>query len=771
MNLTLREKLGRFKLGTRIVAACPRRALPLVLKIVDPKWRRDRLPLDVFLQIRLHDRNAFIVCYCATRRPSVVSICPDHLEIDRFVDELSAWAASSFARGLQLALLDKTCDAAIELYNWTFDRSDIVNAHVFEPRDPPFSGFYGYPIFEFGNEGPTIPEGKIDLLIKIFHAYEKSPGNDSSRYRILEALDYALGYGLSALGHYDRAIECFKRVSRDRHFITLLCHTGRGPVLMMACPTQNEVEEFSKQLAGLATSAFARGLQHAITGEAYDAAFELFDWIFDAADSTVNAHFFDGADPTHPGYYGCPIFEFGRGGPRAAQDKIDLLAKIFDSCANADANHRTRYAILEALGFALSRSMGALGQFDRAIGYVERVLPLLPRSIHLSACRHALELRSRGAPVSPRLQKFCGRDARALDLAVCTHPFTRLEITPDGFAHVCCASLVPTAIGNIESENAAEIISSEMARKMRRSVLDGSYKYCNHLTCPLMIREQLPSKSDARILQDAVLGPAVSTQDDTVAEIRDLAFGYDWSCNLSCPSCRRETIVDHQKQSSERSHHIQRHVAPLLPKLQSLYINNSGEFLFSRPSRELLQSIDPAQHPNLKIDLISNGTLFSEREWQKFSNIHGLVRSIRISIDAATKETFELLRRGGRWENLIENLRFIGVMLRRGEIDVFMSAFTYQLRNFREMPAFVSFAEEMGANRVSFERLAPSASMTYEEFVANAVHLPTHPLHAQFLDILKDQAMSSSTVASEFEYPFAAALHSVAGKDYGLAGD
>jgi hypothetical protein len=500
-------KLGRFGLRTRIIAACPRRVLPLVLKIVDPKWRRDRLPLDVFLRIRLCDRNAFIVCYCATRHPTVVSICPNQLEIDRFVDDLSAWATGPFARGLRLALLGETYDAAIELYNWTFDRGDIVNAHVFNAHDPPYSGYFGYPIFEFGNEGPTTPEGKIDLLIKVFDAYERIPGNDRSRYRILEALGYALGRGMSALGQYDRAIECFKRVSRDGHFITLLRYGGHGPVLITACPTQNEVEKFSEQLTCFATSAFARGLQHALTGEAYDAAVELFAWTFAAADSAVNAHFFDEADLTHRGYRGCPIFEFGRAGPSTPQDKIDLLAKIFDAYDNASANHQTRYAILEALGFALSRGMGALGQCDRAIGYVNRVLSLLPRSIYLTACLHALELTARGAAVPARLEKFCGRDSHVLDDVVCMHPFTRLEITPDGSVHVCCAQLVPTAIGNIESKNAAEIIGSEKARKMRRSMLDGSYKYCNHLACPLMIREQLPSKFDTRILQDSVNWP------------------------------------------------------------------------------------------------------------------------------------------------------------------------------------------------------------------------------------------------------------------------
>jgi hypothetical protein len=738
-----------------MIAACPPAALPLVLRLVDPKWRPKRVPLDVFREIRLRDRNAFVVCYRPAPAPAIVSICQHHLMIEPFLEDFSRWASGSFARALRLALLGKIHDAALAWYDFIFDPADIVSADVFDCRDPPYSGYFGYPMFRFGNGGPTTPHGKIDLLLKVFDAYERTTGNDRRRFSLLEALGYALGRALSALGQTDRAIACFTRVSRAGHFITLLHSNSDGPAAVAVCPTQNDVEKFSDALlSGFATGAFAKGLHHALKGESYDAAFAWFDWVFDAADSTATAHFSDGPDATHPDRDACPIFEFGRAGPSTAPDKIDLLAKMFAAYDGARANHKTRYAILDALGFALSRAMGALDRCAEALGYVRRVLALSPQSIHLAACRHALELKARGAPVPPRLQKFCGHDPHAFDDVICHHPFTRLEITPYGFVHPCCAALVPTAIGNIESEDAATIIASEKAQKMRRSMLDGSYKYCNHLACPLMVNELLPRKSDAATVGDAALAAAVAGEDDTIAEIRDLAFGYDWSCNLSCPSCRRETIIETHKQSGERSHHIQRHVAPLLPKLRSLHINNAGEFLFSRPSRELLQSIDPTRHANLKIDLISNGTLLTEREWQKFANIHGLVRTIRISTDAATKETFEVLRRGAHWESFLENLKFIGAMRRRGGIELLMLAFTYQLRNFREMPAFVGFAESVGADKVSFQRLIPTASMTHEEYVANAVHLPTHPLHAEFLTVLKDPALHSVSVlvASEFEF-------------------
>ena len=95
-------------------------------------------------------------------------------------------------------------------------------------------------------------------------------------------------------------------------------------------------------------------------------------------------------------------------------------------------------------------------------------------------------------------------------------------------------------------------------------------------------------------------------------------------------------------------------------------------------------------------------------------------------------------------------------MRRRGGIELLMLAFTYQLRNFREMPAFVGFAGSVGADKISFERLAPSASMSYEEYAASAVHLPTHPLHSEFLAVLKDPALQSVSVAVANEFEFTA---------------
>ena len=534
------------------------------------------------------------------------------------------------------------------------------------------------------------------------------------------------------------------------HPFIILRSAGDHPASVKVCTDQNQIEEFAATLSELAEhSAFVRGLQLALKGDTYEAAFAFFDWVNNPGD-LATADIFDQQEQPFPGYYDYPIFGIWESGPVNAVEKIDLLAGIFTAYEKARGNDRTRFALLETLAFALSRSMGARGQYERAIQFVRRALDAQPSSFYLPICLHTLELKVQGQATPKRLEKFAGEDLHALDHLLCPFPFTRIEISPAGNVHCCCPDLVPTVIGNIENVSATEAINSEQARKIRASILDGSYRYCNAVRCNQMIRDQIPSKTDPDLVNDPMLGRVLREQDASLSEIRELALGYDPTCNLSCPSCRREMIIDKQMQSRHRSEQVRQHIAPLLPKLRLLYINNGGEFLFSRPSRELLQSIEPETCPELTIDLISNGTLFSESEWQKFSNIHGRVRNVRISTDAATKETFEAVRRGGKWERFVENLNFIGELRRRGEIRYFLMSFAYQLANFREMPAFVGLCKSVGADAVSFEPLLPSEAMTHAEFSERAVHFVTHPLYVEFQQVLKDSALSESCVIANW---------------------
>ena len=451
-----------------------------------------------------------------------------------------------------------------------------------------------------------------------------------------------------------------------------------------------------------------------------------------------------------PLFYDYPAFEIGgRQPPQSPEQRIELLVEVFEAYERTSGNDALRFQIMEGLAFGLSRAMGSKGMFAPAADIVDRALALRPYSIHLKAARHALRLKIEGEPLPPRFEKFIGEDNGYLRSFICPLPFERFDIGPSGDVLVCCGHWLPTSIGNFIREPVDAVLNSGKAQKIRASVADGSYKYCNHLECGAMAQGTLPTREQAG---HARMRNAVASGNWRLDGVEEIMFAFDQSCNLACPSCRTSRIVEKMSDSIEKVRAVEEKLVPLLPTVRVLHINPAGELLASKPSRKLLELIDDERCPDLVLDIISNGTLFSEEEWNKFPGIHGKVRSIRISIDAASKETFEKLRRLGKYEEFVENMQFLGRLRASGTIPQLKFSFTYQVDNFREMRAFMDFCAEMNADYAIFERLQ-NIAFSHEEFRAKAVHFPDHPLYSEFISVIRDPVFRSHRAWHDFDYP------------------
>jgi MoaA/NifB/PqqE/SkfB family radical SAM enzyme len=221
---------------------------------------------------------------------------------------------------------------------------------------------------------------------------------------------------------------------------------------------------------------------------------------------------------------------------------------------------------------------------------------------------------------------------------------------------------------------------------------------------------------------------------------------------LACPSCRTGLITDKAAVSIEKMRTLEEKLPLLLqPTLQVLQINASGELFASKTSRRALELIEDGRCPNLKLDIISNGTLFSEEEWNKFPGIHDKIGSIRISTDAARKATFEKLRRPAKYEKFMENMKFLSSLRTSGAIPQLKFSFTYQLDNFREMREFIAFCDEMNADFVLFERLL-NLAFSEQEYRRKAVHFADHPHHNEFVDIIRHPIFRTWRVWHDFDY-------------------
>jgi hypothetical protein len=75
------------------------------------------------------------------------------------------------------------------------------------------------------------------------------------------------------------------------------------------------------------------------------------------------------------------------------------------------------------------------------------------------------------------------------------------------------------------------------------------------------------------------------------------------------------------------------------------------------------------------------------------------------------------------------------------------------------MPNFVELCRSMNCDFAIFERLQ-NIAFSAEEFRAKAVHLPNHPLHSDFLDIVSNPIFASPRVWHDFDYVGSAKLSS-----------
>jgi MoaA/NifB/PqqE/SkfB family radical SAM enzyme len=331
----------------------------------------------------------------------------------------------------------------------------------------------------------------------------------------------------------------------------------------------------------------------------------------------------------------------------------------------------------------------------------------------------------------------------------CSKPFKRFEATHmnGGDVFICCPAWLDTPIGNLKNQSVEEIWNSAVAQDIRRSVLDGTYEYCNQVLCPFLQTVAGPVQRIEDV-KDPELRAAIDEQLTTMPYgPRDINCAYDRSCNLSCPSCRTRLIVETQNEEG---------ILRIEGKLKSealkdahiLSITGSGDPFGSPYFRKWLRSMTRADMPNLqKIHLHTNAQLWTSAMWESIpKDVRPLIKSAEISIDAATAQTYAVNRRGGRFEVLLKNLEFVSTLRKKGPLTWLNISMVVQENNFEEMPAFVRLGKRFGVDRVYFSQLINWGTFSAEELDSRTVHNPKHPRHEEFLALLRDKIFDDPAV-------------------------
>ena len=209
----------------------------------------------------------------------------------------------------------------------------------------------------------------------------------------------------------------------------------------------------------------------------------------------------------------------------------------------------------------------------------------------------------------------------------------------------------------------------------------------------------------ARLVQSGVLGP----------EPRFLQFEFDITsqCNLRCRMCYFSfDEVFYAKPVYLAPEHLDA-LLPFLPLAHTVTLSLGNEPLSSPHFSNILQALAPHRVPNLTF--YTNGMLLSPRVIDVILDTG--VTQVCLSVDGATRETFEHIRRGASFDRFVGNVLRLNDAKRAREsrLPVLRLNAVMMRSNVHEAEALVDFAAWLEMDEINFCHMVAYAGLGMEQ--------------------------------------------------------
>lgn len=296
----------------------------------------------------------------------------------------------------------------------------------------------------------------------------------------------------------------------------------------------------------------------------------------------------------------------------------------------------------------------------------------------------------------------------------CPRPFDTLSIDKNGSCFACvCAAWLPVPVGNLHVTSLQEIFDGEKINDIRTSIKDGSYSNCNEQLCSYL-QDVRPKKNS----QWPLTAPSPL--------LKNIRLGIDNSCNLSCPSCRTNKIFHKKgiklssgiKLADKILNYIQQTNDNIL-----VHVGSDGDPFASLVYRYFIRNCPKKK--NISFSLQTNGLLI-EKMYKKNKWLFQQTKKIGVSVDGCTAESYESLRRGGKFSVLLSNLSFLKDLKMKYKFRLEFHC-VVQKGNVHQLNDYAHFAMDYNADEIFFNRITDWK--TLKNFADHDVCVSTHPLY------------------------------------------
>ena len=164
-------------------------------------------------------------------------------------------------------------------------------------------------------------------------------------------------------------------------------------------------------------------------------------------------------------------------------------------------------------------------------------------------------------------------------------------------------------------------------------------------------------------------------------------------CNLKCTMCNHTYM---QETGGNMNLESFKKFIESNPHLQKINITGIGEALMNR---DFIEMVKYAKQKGIYVWFTDNMTLMNEKNIQKL--LDAKVDLICISLDGATKKTFEKIRIGANFENLLENTKKI-LKMRDGKRPLIGINMVVTKDNYQEIEKMVKLVHELRLDFLTF---------------------------------------------------------------------
>ena len=138
--------------------------------------------------------------------------------------------------------------------------------------------------------------------------------------------------------------------------------------------------------------------------------------------------------------------------------------------------------------------------------------------------------------------------------------------------------------------------------------------------------------------------------------------------------------------------------------------------------------------------------MFTPKYWENMKKIHNNIGNVLVSLDAATEEVYDVVRRGGNWKSLMNNLKHISKLRQQKLIDFFRIDFVVQKTNYRDMPDFVRIGKKIKADQAYFSLISDWGTWEVEEYNKHAIWKNDNEQFDDFMEVMKNPILDDQIV-------------------------